>query len=116
MSYSVNSSEAPLLLVLVQLPRRYRSWPTRPWSNWMPAVEAFQRAGKLVVQADLPGLQADDVTVEIDDGILTLSGERCEEHEVDQSGVRRTERRYGRFTRSIAVLSKKSLSGASGGC
>jgi HSP20 family protein len=71
--------------------------------DWVPAIEAFQRDGKLVVQADLPGLQADDVTVEIDDGILTLSGERCEEHEVDQKGVRRTERRYGRFTRSIAL-------------
>jgi HSP20 family protein len=72
-------------------------------ADWIPAIEAFQRDGKLVVQADLPGLQADDVTVEIDDGILTLSGERCEEREVDQSDARRTERRYGRFTRSIAL-------------
>jgi HSP20 family protein len=71
--------------------------------DWVPAIETFQREGKLVVQADLPGLQADDVTVEIDDGVLTLSGERREEHEVDESGVRRTERRYGRFTRSIAL-------------
>jgi HSP20 family protein len=45
--------------------------------DWIPAIESFQRDGKLVVQADLPGLQADDVTIEIDDGILTLSGERC---------------------------------------
>jgi HSP20 family protein len=71
--------------------------------DWVPAIETFQRDGKLVVQADLPGLQADDVTVEIDDGILTLSGERREEQEVDESGVRRTERRYGCFTRSIAL-------------
>jgi HSP20 family protein len=69
----------------------------------MPEIEAFQRQGKLVIQADLPGLQADDVTVEINDGVLTLSGERCEEQEVEQSDVRRTERRYGRFTRSIAL-------------
>lgn len=72
-------------------------------ADWMPAIEVSQRDGKLVVQADLPGLRADDVTVEIDDGVLTLSGERSEEQEVDQSGVRRTERRYGRFTRSIVL-------------
>ena len=71
--------------------------------DWMPAIETFQRDGKLIVQADLPGLQAQDVTIEIDDGILTLSGERSEERELDESGVRRTERRYGRFTRSVAL-------------
>lgn len=71
--------------------------------DWIPAIEAYQRDGKFVVQADLPGLQPDQVTVEIDDKILTLSGERSEEQEIDQGGARRTERRYGRFTRSIAL-------------
>jgi HSP20 family protein len=71
--------------------------------DWVPALETFERDGKLVVQADLPGLEADDVTVEIDDGVLNLSGERREEREVDDNGIRRTERRYGRFTRSVAL-------------
>jgi HSP20 family protein len=71
--------------------------------DWVPAIETFQRDGKLIVQADLPGLGADDVTVEVEDELLTISGERREEHEVDDDGLRRTERRYGRFTRSIAL-------------
>jgi HSP20 family protein len=69
----------------------------------MPALETFERDGKLVVQADLPGLSADDVTIEVDDGVLTLSGERSVEREFDDNGTRRTERQYGRFVRSIGL-------------
>jgi HSP20 family protein len=71
--------------------------------EWLPALEISERDGKLVVQADLPGLGADDVTVEVTDGVLTLSGERLEERETGGDGVRRTERRYGRFSRSLAL-------------
>ena len=74
-----------------------------PPVEWMPALEIFERDGKLVVQADLPGVAADDVTIEIDDDMLTVSGERREEIEVDDGGFRRTERRYGRFSRSVAL-------------
>jgi HSP20 family protein len=74
-----------------------------PPVEWMPALEIFERNGKLVVQADLPGVAADDVTIEIDDDMLTVSGERREEIEVDDGGFRRTERRYGRFSRSVAL-------------
>jgi HSP20 family protein len=71
--------------------------------DWMPALETFERDGKLVLQADLPGLGVDDVTIEIDDGVLTLSGERRIEREFDDNGTRRTERQYGRFMRSIGL-------------
>lgn len=71
--------------------------------DWMPALETFERDGKLVLQADLPGLSVDDVTIEIDDGVLTLSGERREEREFEDNGTRRTERQYGRFIRSIGL-------------
>jgi HSP20 family protein len=74
-----------------------------PPVEWMPALEIFERDGKLVVQADLPGVAADDVTIEIDANMLTVSGERREEIEVDDAGFRRTERRYGRFSRSVAL-------------
>lgn len=71
--------------------------------DWVPAIETSTRDGKLIVEADLPGLGVDDVIVEVEDGVLTISGERREEREVDEDGFRRTERRYGRFTRSIAL-------------
>ncbi len=74
-----------------------------PPVDWMPALDVFEREGKLVVQADLPGVAADDVTVDVTDGILTVSGERREEREIDEGGFRRTERRYGKFSRNIAL-------------
>ena len=71
--------------------------------DWIPAVETFELDAKLVIQTDLPGLAADDVAVEVANGILTISGERRDEQEIEDRGLRRTERRYGRFTRSLAL-------------
>ena len=74
-----------------------------PIIDWMPAVETFERDGNLVVQTDLPGIDANDVTLEVEQGLLTISGERREERDIDEDGTRRTERQYGRFVRSIAL-------------
>jgi HSP20 family protein len=74
-----------------------------PPVDFMPAVETFERDGKLIVRADLPGLSPQDVVVEVANGVLTLSGERKEKREVDEQGLRHTELRYGRFMRSIAL-------------
>lgn len=74
-----------------------------PAVEWLPAIDVFERDGQLVVQADLPGVGIDDVAIEVEDDVLTLSGERREEREIDEDGMRRIERRYGRFSRSIAL-------------
>lgn len=71
--------------------------------QWIPALEVEERDGKLVVQADLPGLGAEDVTVEVDEGLLTISGERRAERVVGDDGRRRTERGYARFSRGIVL-------------
>jgi HSP20 family protein len=72
--------------------------------DWVPAIEMDQRDGQLVVRADLPGMDVDDVTVEVDDGVLTIAGERSDEREVEgNGGRRRTEVRYGRFERRIVL-------------
>jgi HSP20 family protein len=70
---------------------------------WAPQIETFRRGDKLVVRADLPGLSREDVQVEIDDGVLSLSGQRSEEREENRDDFYRTERSYGRFYRSIAL-------------
>jgi len=75
----------------------------RPDTQWIPQIEISERDGNLVIQTDLPGIAAADVTVEVDDDVLTISGERRDEREVQDGGVRRTERRYGRFARSIVL-------------
>jgi len=70
---------------------------------WAPQVETFRRGDQLVIRADLPGLRKDDVKVEVDDGVLTISGERREEHEEDRDNYYRSERTYGQFYRAIPL-------------
>ena len=70
---------------------------------WAPKVDMFQRGNELIVRADLPGVNPDDVVVEISDDAVTISGERRQEHEEDQGGVYRFERTYGSFLRVIPL-------------
>jgi HSP20 family protein len=70
---------------------------------WSPQVELVRRGDKLVVQADLPGVKKDDLKIEVQDDVLTLSGERREEHEEDGDGYYHSERSYGRFYRAIPL-------------
>lgn len=70
---------------------------------WTPVVEVRKCNGDLVVTAELPGLQKDDVKVEMTDDALVIKGERRTEHKEDHEGYHRTERSYGRFYRSIPL-------------
>jgi HSP20 family protein len=70
---------------------------------WAPAIEVTQREGNFVVRAELPGLNADDVKLEITDDAIVIEGERKVEHEETKGGIHVTERRYGRFYRAIPL-------------
>lgn len=70
---------------------------------WSPVVEVTEREGNYVVRAELPGLKPENVKAEVIDGALVLEGERKFEHDENQGGVHRTERRYGRFYRRIPL-------------
>ena len=71
--------------------------------SWAPDVDVVQRGNELVVRADLPGVDPDDIDVEISDDAITLSGDRSEEREEERNGVYRVERRYGSFYRVIPL-------------
>jgi HSP20 family protein len=71
--------------------------------RWIPAMDLVEKDDHFELRADLPGLSEDDVNVEIQDGVLTISGERREEEEETREGYRRVERAFGRFTRSISL-------------
>ena len=74
-------------------------------SMWSPQVEAFEREGKLIVRADLPGLTKDDVDVNITDDAITIRGERRQQREEKEEGYYRSERSYGSFYREIPLPS-----------
>ncbi len=70
---------------------------------WSPVVEAFEREGKLVFRADLPGLEHDDIKVEIDGDQLVICGEREQDKDETIGGRHYTERRYGSFERRFTL-------------
>ena len=70
---------------------------------WAPAIEVFQKEGNLIVRAELPGVNKDDVNVQVTDDGLVIQGERKEEHEENREGFYRSERSYGHFYRLIPL-------------
>lgn len=71
--------------------------------EWMPAIDLFERGNNLIVRADLPGINPDDVKVELEDDGLVIHGETKFEREEENEGVYHSERRYGRFYRFIPL-------------
>jgi HSP20 family protein len=70
---------------------------------WVPAVDVVERDGQLVIRADVPGMNKDQIRVEVEDGQLVISGERKEDHDERQGGVYRSERSYGSFYRAVQL-------------
>jgi HSP20 family protein len=72
-------------------------------ADWVPRIEVLQREGAMVVRAELPGVEPDDIVVNVENGVLSIWGERQQERREDDDGVVRTERVYGTFFRSIPL-------------
>jgi HSP20 family protein len=71
--------------------------------HWLPAVDVAETDDALVLSFDLPGLNEDDINIELDENVLTVSGQRERKHEQKGEGFYRSERRYGSFSRSVAL-------------
>jgi HSP20 family protein len=78
-----------------------RAAPDRP--AWSPAVDVVRQNGDLVLRADIPGIKPDEVKVEVEDDILTVSGAHEEKQEEQDKHFLRRERRYGSFARSMTL-------------
>ncbi|MEI6092859.1 MAG: Hsp20/alpha crystallin family protein [bacterium] len=72
-----------------------------PANNWAPAVDIVDKGEKYLIKADLPGVDEKDISLEVQDGVLTIKGERKNEHEEEFDNVYRSERSYGSFLRSF---------------
>jgi len=71
--------------------------------GFTPRVDMFQRGNDLIVRVDLPGMRASDVSVEVSDDTITISGERSQDRQEERGGVYRYERSYGSFYRAIPL-------------
>jgi HSP20 family protein len=83
-----------------------RSWwhdTATNWNVWAPDIDVFQRNDELVVRADLPGLNKEDVNIDVTEDAVTIHGERHHEAKQEDKGIYRSERAYGSFSRTIAL-------------
>jgi HSP20 family protein len=71
--------------------------------RWLPAMDLVEADDHYVLRADLPGLSEDDVKIEVEDNVLTVSGERKAQHEQRGEGYHRLERSYGSFSRALTL-------------
>lgn len=78
---------------------------TEEWlkAAWTPKIEVFERDGKLHVNAELPGMNKEDIKIDVLDNRLTIQGERRQETEEKKKDFYRSERRYGSFYRDIPL-------------
>ncbi|HWF23933.1 MAG TPA: Hsp20/alpha crystallin family protein [Solirubrobacteraceae bacterium] len=71
--------------------------------RWIPAMDLVETENEFVLRADLPGVDEKDVKIEIEDRVLTISGERKAEHEERKEGYYRVERSSGSFIRTLTL-------------
>lgn len=72
-------------------------------SDWAPAVDIKEEEKRFVIRADIPGVDPEDIEVEMENGVLSISGEKHAEHEEEREGYKRIERSYGSFMRRFSL-------------
>lgn len=71
----------------------------------LPAISVHEKAGNIIIKADVPGIKEDDLNIEVGDDSVTLQGERKTETEISEENYHRNEISYGAFSRTIALPS-----------
>jgi HSP20 family protein len=71
------------------------------FSGWTPALDLYQNTDNVVALVELPGMRKEEIEISLQDGTLTIAGERKEE--AGQDGATRTERLTGKFRRSVTL-------------
>lgn len=72
-------------------------------ADWVPAVDIVEEKDRFLLQADLPGVDSADIEVSMEDGVLSVAGQRHSEKRGETEGVRRIERVSGRFDRRFSL-------------
>ena len=72
-------------------------------ADWVPAVDIVEEKDRFVLRADVPGVKPEDIEVNMENGMLTVSGQRNEESGEDHEGMRRVERISGCFFRRFSL-------------
>jgi len=81
----------------------FRSDGGSPVRRWVPPTDLTEDGDDMVMRLDLPGISEEDVAVEVEGNVLTVSGERRDEREKQDGEVFRLERSFGKFSRSFTI-------------
>ena len=95
--------EARLNRMVGERPLRGFEGEDLAFASWTPAVDVQETEKEYVIKADLPEVKKEDVTVEFDDGVLIVEGERKLEREEKGKTFHKVERGYGKFVRRFAL-------------
>ncbi|TCO76008.1 heat shock protein Hsp20 [Plasticicumulans lactativorans] len=71
--------------------------------DWIPAVDIREEANRFVIHADIPGVDPKDIDITMENGVLTLKGERLSERKDEREGYKRVERARGTFYRRFGL-------------
>ncbi len=82
-------------------------------STWAPAVDIKEEEKQFVIHADIPGVDPKNIEVTMDNGVLTIRGERKEEHKEEGKTFHRVERVYGTFYRRFSLPDTANAEGIS---
>ena len=97
---------------------RMFDWPlyhlgtdSEDWSalNWRPVVDVLDNDESYTIKAELPGVDKKDISIDVEDRVLTLKGERATENEANEDKYRRRERAYGKFERTFILPTDVNL-------
>lgn len=99
-SADVDDFPAGLRLFQDSLSRLFSEPASRPWS---PAVDIYETENELVLKADIPDVDPKNVGIQLENGTLTLKGERKFEEQKNGKGFHRIERSYGSFVRAFSL-------------
>jgi HSP20 family protein len=83
--------------------RGWRSDEPSSTTTWSPAVDIYETENEIIVQAELPGVDRKDISLNLEKNVLTLKGERRFEKETKQENYHRIERSYGGFSRAFSI-------------
>jgi HSP20 family protein len=74
-----------------------------PYGTWVPPVDIFEKEDTLYLRAELPGMRKEDIDLRIENGVLTITGERRRDEALAQAATHRVERLSGTFARSFTL-------------
>ena len=72
-------------------------------AEWAPAVDIKEDEDKFVIQADIPGVKPEEIDISMEDGVITIKGEKETEAKTEQNGYKRVERTFGSFYRRFSL-------------